>query len=430
MLRLSFALVLMSAPLSAQDSLAVRLERIVDLPTASKRKKAALELARDKEITLDALLREMRRFGRFEEVAPGLSVATVALPRKSGNVEAELVLYVPSSYRPDTPSGLLVAFHGTGGSGRGMLGGWRHVAEESGLLLLAPSEAGPNEGYTFSPRERGDAMAAIRWMRRRFNVDENRVYLTGSSRGGHLAWDLALRFRDRFAAVAPMIGSPRLNIANGQNNLRYLDNVLDLPIRDLQGSKDHPYLIENLRWTFARLEKRKAADAKLIEFPELGHSYRLDAVDWNEFFANKRMPLFPRVVRACVLKTESRAFWADVLSTKRPVAETFKMQMDQKAYNKLDNSGLKRFMQGEADKRTARLEVERTPDGGFRAKTAHVRKFRVLLVEGWLPAKAVVCSVNGKTSKRGARRSKAVLAVEFAERFDRAFLPVAELRLP
>ena len=68
------------------------------------------------------------------------------------------------------------------------------------------------------------------------------VFVTGISRGGHLTWDLALRHPDLWAGCIPMIGGPRITMQNGQNNLRYLDNVVHLPIRDLQGSGDHPLL--------------------------------------------------------------------------------------------------------------------------------------------------------------------------------------------
>ena len=39
-----------------------------------------------------------------------------------------------------------------------------------------------------------------------YPVDSQRVYLTGLSMGGYGAWDLAVRFPERFAAVAPICG--------------------------------------------------------------------------------------------------------------------------------------------------------------------------------------------------------------------------------
>src|SRR5436189_20252 len=76
--------------------------------------------------------------------------------------------------------------------------------------VIAPTEAGENAGYRFSARERASALAALRWARLRFDLDPDRVLVTGSSRGGHMSWDLALRHPGLFAAAAPMIGAPRM----------------------------------------------------------------------------------------------------------------------------------------------------------------------------------------------------------------------------
>lgn len=54
------------------------------------------------------------------------------------------------------------------------------------------------------------------------NVDPNRIYLTGLSRGGYGTWGVASRLPDRFAAIAPICGS-----AYGVKNFNALK---DLPM--------------------------------------------------------------------------------------------------------------------------------------------------------------------------------------------------------
>src|SRR5204863_2895843 len=140
---------------------------------------------------------------------------------------------------------------------------WMGVADAASLLVVAPTEAGPNEGYRFTERERRAGLAAVRWARRRFNVDENRIYVAGVSRGGHMAWDLALRHPDVFAAVVPMIGGPRATTAGGQNNLRFVENLVPTSIRDLMGAKDDARAVRDVRLAFARLKTLAAKDAVL-----------------------------------------------------------------------------------------------------------------------------------------------------------------------
>jgi len=198
------------------------LERAVDQPTPQARHQAALELAGRKDIELSQWLELARTFGRFDRVASGVHREKVALVVGGEEEATEVFTYVPEGYDPAHPAPLLLMAHGAGGSGRGQDRQWRQIAADLGMLVLSPSEAQSTGGYSFTPRERRSAMAALRWARRRFNVDENRIYAAGVSRGGHLVWDLALRYPDQFAAIAPMIGSPRLQIDGGQNNLRYL----------------------------------------------------------------------------------------------------------------------------------------------------------------------------------------------------------------
>ena len=52
-----------------------------------------------------------------------------------------------------------------------------------------------------------------------YNVDRRRVYLTGLSLGGYGAWDLASRYPDYFAAVAPICGG---GIARAVGSMRAL----------------------------------------------------------------------------------------------------------------------------------------------------------------------------------------------------------------
>jgi dienelactone hydrolase len=405
------------------------LRRVVDTVAPKARRQAAIALARRKDVSLDSLLQAVQGFGAFEEHAAGTERVEVPLWNGKSTDATEIFCYVPKSYDPEKPSPLLLTGHGTGGSGRGMTRPWQRLAEKLHMVVVAPSEAGENKGWDFTPRSRTAAMAAVRWARRRFNVDENRVFLTGISRGGHMAWDLALRFPDRFAAIAPMIGGPRLNTSQGQNNLRYIENITTLPIRDLQGSKDDASMVRNLRLAFDKLKRLGAKDARLIEFPELGHSFRFGAVDWEEFFGGAcRDPVPKRVVRLCANKSETRAFWVQVVSTDREVQENFRIKVKQKEYAEWEQKGVHLLLVREAERHTGRVEATMLGKGRFQVDARKVRKVRLLLTAAMFErGKPVEVTFNGRKRKHTAFPSKRVLLLEFAERFDRTFLPVAQV---
>jgi len=426
------AALLAAAPLRGQEAdLQAELAAVVDLETPTARRKAGAALAKRHARDLDGLLAALRDFGRFEPAARGTTNALVPLRVGKDVEETELFAYVPRGYDPEQPAPLLLAFHGTGGSGRGMVPQWREVADQVGMLVVAPSEAGENEGYRFEDRERLAALAAMRWARRRFNVDENRVFATGVSRGGHLAWDLALRFPDRFAGIAPMIGGPRLMVQRAQNNLRYMENVAHMPIRDLQGMRDDPGLVFNLQLAFDRLAGLLAKDAELVLHPELGHAFDMGTVDWVEFFGTRRRDPRPiRVVRAAAREEEGRAFWVEVTRFDKSVKEEFRLEVSQAKWNELDDEGRRRFLAQQADERTARLEVRRAGRNHFEASGRGVARFRLLLtLDDFDPSEDVEVRFEDDRTKKRLRPSPSVLMAEFCERFDRTFLPVAELEV-
>jgi len=409
------------------------LEPLVDLPTAKERRAKALEFAARKETSLEDWLAAMRAFGAFEKPVAGFKTEKVPLLADGKLEDTELCLYIPSSYDPAKPAPLICAYHGTGGSGKEMAEMWRADAEKIGALVLAPSEAGPNEGYGWTQRERDSALSALRWMRRHYNVDERRIFATGISRGGHLAWDLALRHPDLFAALAPQIGGPRLAIVRGQNNMRLLENLAPLPIRDLQGAKDDEVLVESLRVAFARLAKLGALDAKLTEFADLGHSFEFGAVDWKSFFGAAERPLEPeRVVRCSARVDEARSFWVEITGFDKNVEEVFQPVIAANEWKALDLPGQRARMMKEAEKRTARLELKREGPGQFTAIGSGVAGFRLLLTQAMLgPKGGVQLRWQAKLiAPKTVTIDKAIALVDFAERFDRTWIPVAECRGP
>lgn len=413
------------------------LRALVQLVDPAARSRRANELARRAEIAVDEWRAAMAAFAAPAEMPADVRVrgtSRIRAPLWNGETleDTELWIHVPESYAPGTPAPLLHAAHGTGGSGRGEPEAWRAIAEQCGMLVVAPSEGGANEGYAFSPRERELALSAVRWMRLSFDVDESRVLLTGTSRGGHLTWDLALRFPDRWAAIAPCIGGPRLNPDAGQNNLRFAENVVGLSIRDLQGAQDDPRMLFNLGLLFDDLRRLGARDAELVTFPDRGHDFDPSAVDWVAWFGAVRRAARPaEVVRIAANERETRAWWAEIVAVDpREVQDTVKLRVPASVWERLDDEGQRRLVHSTARERTARLQVRFDGPGRFTATTRHVKAFRLLLEPDMLGDKGVVAvSWNGRLRKKTVAPSRAVLLREFAERFDRTFLPVGECEL-
>ncbi|MGB0954189.1 MAG: alpha/beta hydrolase-fold protein [Planctomycetota bacterium] len=415
----------------ASRSLEQRLQEAAWLPTAKERAAAVKLLLRDRDVKTQHWLDAIRSYALYPTASVGQEDLIVKLEIDGKQVDSALHLYLPASYDPATPTPLLLLLHGSGGNGPDLLRGWIPFASEHGFLLLAPTDPDSDQGYAFTPRERDLGMAALRWVRTRYHVDPDRTHIFGVSRGGHMAWDLGTRYPDHFASVNPAIGGPTWVINGGRNNLRLVENLHRMPMRDLQGSQDDPRLLRNLHLAFARLKAVGNTKALLLEFPDLGHSYRLDTVQWPDYFDSAVRDPHPSHILYRTARTEEvRRAWLLVDRLAKSVDEDFPIKVDPKEWQRLDDTGRAAFIQDLAEERTAKIEARRLEDGSFKIETEGITRLKLRLPESWIPEDGkITVSLNGKSKSHRVKLSKRILLLDFVERFDRSSVSVASVDL-
>jgi pimeloyl-ACP methyl ester carboxylesterase len=126
---------------------------------------------------------------------------------------ATYCVFVPRSYDPLVPTGLVVGLHGGGpggfdstivtGSGEEAMPFYEDVAEATGLIVVCPTALAP--GWS-SGKNEPLVDATLEEMLALFDVDENRIYLTGHSMGGGGAWHWGPKRAEVWAAFAPCAG--------------------------------------------------------------------------------------------------------------------------------------------------------------------------------------------------------------------------------
>jgi predicted peptidase len=103
-----------------------------------------------------------------------------------------------------------------------------------------------------------------------YDVDTERIYLTGLSMGGYGSWALASQYPDRFAAVVPICGGGDRILAR---------TLKDVPIWAFHGAKDSVVPVEESKGLVEAVNAQ-GGNAKLTIYPEANHD------SWTETYNN------------------------------------------------------------------------------------------------------------------------------------------------
>jgi predicted peptidase len=192
------------------------------------------------------------------------------------NEEIEYSLFVSSKVTKERKSPLIVTLHGLGAPARIMfMGPTLDLAEEGGYILVGPmgynvrgwygipatdfskmkpkmakpdgkaepeskTAAKPKTSMFFNPNDppnlrelsEKDVMNVLEMVRKEFNVDDRRIYLTGHSMGGAGTLHLGTKYPSIWAALAPV--APAAFGLNPDS----LEKIKDMPVLFVHGDQD------------------------------------------------------------------------------------------------------------------------------------------------------------------------------------------------
>ncbi len=150
-----------------------------------------------------------------------------------------VTLRIPKGYTPDKKWPLIVCYHSSGSTGPSIL---RHAeqmlgAEADKFVLAAPSfyrQTSLDAPPPFTPEH----PAMVRELKKKFNVDSDRVYAIGYSLGGYMSWSMAILHPDLLAGAVPMASTISIpgDLGGGWEALS--PNFAYLPILHVWGSND------------------------------------------------------------------------------------------------------------------------------------------------------------------------------------------------
>lgn len=143
-----------------------------------------------------------------------------------GGLQRSALVHVPA-HSDGTVLPLIINYHGGGGHARGQQDytGMNQHADRYGYIVVYPNGTGRwskrlltwNAGSCCGSAAHGQvddvgfSLQLIDYLAERLPVDKTRVYATGFSNGGMMAYRLAVEAGDRIAAIAPVAGGMVVN---------------------------------------------------------------------------------------------------------------------------------------------------------------------------------------------------------------------------
>ena len=333
----------------------------------------------------------------------------------------ETFIDIPESYDPARKWPVRVQLHG--GVSRPLEG---RTPRRYGLARSVPEIQVHPRGWTDAQWWQGNQvdniLKVLDRLKREYNVDESRVYLTGFSDGGTGAFFFGMRAPTPFCAIMPLHGSMAVlaHPATRADGQMYPGNLINRPIFATNGGGDRFYPAAAMTPMMEMLE-RAGAELVYIALPAAGHDLSWWPAERErfEYFVTQH-PRLPHPARLS-WETErtdryNRVDWL-------VITELGQTRSDQR----LDDLNPGLFPR---TRPSGRVDIVRTGNS-FEARARGVRKFTLLLSPDVIDfSKPVTAVVNGRTAFHGTVEKDRRTLREWADRDnDRDVLYGAELRL-
>lgn len=206
---------------------------------------------------------------------------------QSGNLP--FALYVPQGQPPALGWPLILFLHGSGERGQdgkkqaavGLGPAIRENPQDWPAIVLMPQCP---EGLSWGGSVLEAVYALLAEVEREARADRRRIYLTGLSMGGHGTWNMAMRYPDKFAAIAPICGAA--------DPFAVMFALGGMPVWNFHGDADSVVPVEFSRVLKQALEKVGNEEHRFTEYKGVDHNSWDRAYREREFiqwlFAQKR----------------------------------------------------------------------------------------------------------------------------------------------
>ena len=350
------------------------------------------------------------------------------------------VVEVPADYDPSTPLQLRVQLHGgvgrpspnavapgrpsggdkpSGGTGGDKPSGLSNRIAGEKQIYLHPS--GWAAAQWWDEEQIDNILRAVDTLKRKYNIDESRIYITGISDGGTGVYYLALKEPNLWSSYLPLNGSIAVirHPGNGADGEIYGNNLANGPLYIVNGENDPLYPVSQVE---PHITWFQALGVPHVFRPQAGAGHN------TAWWPTERDP-FEKFVRehARVAHPAKLSWETERVDKFNRIRWLVINELRQDAHR---DTTLKDMGFFQHTKRSGRVDVVRTGNA-FEAKTRDVAAFTLLLSPDAIDfSKLVTVTVNGKPAFSGlVTRDAATLLRWSARDNDRTVLYGAELRI-
>jgi phospholipase/carboxylesterase len=176
--------------------------------------------------------------------------------------------YVPEYYTSDRAWPLVMALHGGSGNGRGFLWSWLRDARSFGAILVAPTATGSTWALMGDDTDTPNLARILDAVRGHWNIDSDRLLLTGMSDGGTFCYVTGLDSASPFTHLAPVASTFHPLMAE----MTDAERLRGLPIYLVHGRLDWMFPVQVARQTQQALSAA-GANVTYREIDDLSHCY-------------------------------------------------------------------------------------------------------------------------------------------------------------
>jgi hypothetical protein len=371
------------------------------------------------------------RAGRSYSSKP-TGMRSITYPKSGTAFDFDNLVAIPSDYDPTRTWPVRVQLHG----------GISRLAPNSNdtdrLTTRIPSggeiEIHPRgwaEAMWWNTNQLENIFRVLDDVKRTYNVDESRVYVTGISDGGTGVYYLAMRAATPWAACLPLNGNIAVlaNPESGVEGELFFNNLINCPFHIVNGGKDRLYPAAYLT-PYIDLMRKAGVPLVWQVYKDAGHDTSWWPVErplYEGFLGTHARDGYPDRVSWETERVDrySRMRWLliDSLGV-RPSDSALTVP----AIGTPEAAALRRLVSNQ--RHSGRVDIVRQGNT-FDAKTRGVREFTLLLSPDVIDfARPVKVTANGKTAFEGPVKKDVAALLKWAARDnDRTMLYGAELKV-